>query len=291
MILSMTGFGKSVAEIEGKKLNIEIRTLNSKQLDLNIRMCRLLKDKEVDIRSIVTRELQRGKVDVAIYFDNKEDATNISINKALLEKYFNELKSISAEIKNDFPTDYFSLASRMPDVLATGDEILADEHWHNLLKSFDDALKQVNTFRKEEGKILGNDIKQRVNLILKHLESIAPFEKERIEIIKTRLHKDLEEFVNKENIDANRFEQELIYYIDKIDITEEKIRLQKHCNYFIDTMKQPEANGRKLGFITQEMGREINTIGSKANDADIQKIVVQMKDELEKIKEQLLNIL
>ena len=291
MILSMTGFGKSIAEIEGKKLNIEIRTLNSKQLDLNIRMCRLLKDKEVDIRSIVTRELQRGKVDVAIYFDNKEDATNISINKALLKKYFNELKSISAEIKNDFPTDYFSLASRMPDVLTTGDEVLADEQWHNLLKSFDEALKQVNTFRKEEGNILGNDIKERVNLILKHLESIIPFEKNRIEIIKTRLHKDLEEFVNKENIDANRFEQELIYYIDKIDITEEKIRLQKHCNYFIDTMKQPEANGRKLGFITQEMGREINTIGSKANDADIQKIVVQMKDELEKIKEQLLNIL
>ena len=287
----MTGFGKSIAEIEGKKLNIEIRTLNSKQLDLNIRMCRLLKDKEVDIRSIVTRELQRGKVDVAIYFDNKEDATNISINKALLKKYFNELKSISAEIKNDFPTDYFSLASRMPDVLTTGDEVLADEQWHNLLKSFDEALKQVNTFRKEEGNILGNDIKERVNLILKHLESIIPFEKNRIEIIKTRLHKDLEEFVNKENIDANRFEQELIYYIDKIDITEEKIRLQKHCNYFIDTMKQPEANGRKLGFITQEMGREINTIGSKANDADIQKIVVQMKDELEKIKEQLLNIL
>lgn len=291
MILSMTGFGKSIADIEGKKLNIEIRTLNSKQLDLGIRMCRLLKDKEAEIRSVATKELQRGKVDIAVYFENKEDAANYSINKALLEKYYEELKMISTEVKNDFPTDYFSLASRMPDVLSTGDETLDESQWKNFLNAFNDALKQVNAFRKEEGKNLGNDIKERVNLIIKHLESLIPFEKIRIEGIKNRLHRDLEDYAGKENFDANRFEQELIYYIDKIDITEEKTRLQKHCDYFLDTMKQPEANGRKLGFITQEMGREINTIGSKANDADIQKIVVQMKDELEKIKEQLLNIL
>lgn len=291
MILSMTGFGKSAADIEGKKLNIEIRSLNSKQLDLGIRMCRLLKDKESEIRSIATKELQRGKVDIAVYFENKEDAANFSINKALLEKYYEELKAISAEIKNDFPTDYFSLASRMPDVLSTSDETLDESQWKNFLNAFYDALKQVNVFRKEEGKNLGNDIKERVSLILKHLENIIPFEKKRIGEIKNRIHRDLEEYAGKENYDMNRFEQELIYYIDKIDITEEKIRLQKHCDYFLDTMKQPEANGRKLGFITQEMGREINTIGSKANDADIQKIVVQMKDELEKIKEQLLNIL
>lgn len=291
MILSMTGFGKSVADIDGKKLNIEIRTLNSKQLDLGIRMCRLMKDKEAEIRSIVTKELQRGKVDIAVYFENKEDAANYSINKALLEKYYEELKAISAEVKNDFPTDYFSLASRMPDVLSTGDETLEESQWKIFLNAFNDALKQVSAFRKEEGKNLGNDIKERVNLILKHLESLIPFEKNRIGGIKNRLHRDLEDYAGKENFDANRFEQELIYYIDKIDITEEKTRLQKHCGYFLETMKQPETNGRKLGFITQEMGREINTIGSKANDADIQKIVVQMKDELEKIKEQLLNIL
>ncbi|MFH0867033.1 MAG: YicC/YloC family endoribonuclease [Bacteroidota bacterium] len=291
MILSMTGFGKSIADIEGKKLNIEIRTLNSKQLDLGIRMCRWLKDKESEIRSLASKELQRGKVDIAVYFENKEDAAYYSINKALLEKYYMELKAISSEVNNDFPTDYFSLASRMPDVLLTGDETLEESQWKIFLNAFNDALKQVIAFRKEEGKVLGNDIKERVNLILKHLESITPFEKNRIKEIKNRIHRDLEEYAGKENYDANRFEQELIYYIDKIDITEEKTRLQKHCNYFMDTMKQPEANGRKLGFITQEMGREINTVGSKANDADIQKIVVQMKDELEKIKEQLLNIL
>lgn len=291
MILSMTGFGKSVADVEGKKLNIEVRTLNSKQLDLNVRICRLLRDKESEIRSVVTKELQRGKVDIAVYFENREDATNYSLNKPLLEKYFNELKTISTEIKNDFPTDHFSLAARMPDVLLTGEETLNESQWKNFLIAFNDAIKQVIAFRKEEGKILGGDIKERVFLIVKFLEMITPFERNRIEGIKNRLHRDLEEYAGRENFDDNRFEQELIFYIDKIDITEEKIRLHKHCDYFIETMKQPEANGRKLGFIAQEMGREINTIGSKANDADIQKIVVQMKDELEKIKEQLLNIL
>lgn len=291
MILSMTGFGKSVADIEGKKLNIEVRTLNSKQLDLNVRICRLLRDREAEIRSIVTKELQRGKVDIAIYFENREDATNYSLNKALLEKYFNELKSLSDEMKNDFPTDLFSLAARMPDVLLSGDEALNESQWKGFLDAFGDALKQVVAFRKEEGKILGNDIKERVHLILKFLEMITPFERRRIGGIKDRIHRDLEEYTARENFDENRFEQEMIFYIDRIDITEEKIRLHKHCDYFIETMRQPEGNGRKLGFITQEMGREINTIGSKANDAEIQKLVVQMKDELEKIKEQLLNIL
>lgn len=291
MIVSMTGFGKTIADIEGKKLCIEIRTLNSKQFDLNIRMCRMLKDKESEIRSMATKELERGKTDIAIYFENREDAANYSLNKVLLEKYFNELKSLSAEVNNDYNTDYFALASRMPDVLSSADELLSNDQWKIVSVAFMDTLKQVTAFRKEEGKVLGKDIKNRVNYIINYLNDIVPFEKNRIEAIKKRLLRDLEEFAGKDNVDSNRFEQELIYYIDKLDITEEKIRLQKHCSYFLETMEQPEANGRKLGFITQEMGREINTIGSKANNADIQKIVVQMKDELEKIKEQLLNIL
>jgi uncharacterized protein (TIGR00255 family) len=291
MILSMTGFGKAIAEIEGKKLNIEIRSLNSKQLDLNVRICRLLKDRESDIRSLASKELERGKIDVAIYFENREDASNYSLNKALLEKYFNDLKAISKEVKNTADTDFFSLASRMPDVLSSSEEVLGDEQWKAFAGEFQKALALVSTFRKEEGRVLGNDIKERVNLILNLLNSITPFEKNRIQNVKAKIRKELDELFSKENYDSNRFEQELIYYMEKIDVTEEKTRLQKHCEYFLETMKQPEANGRKLGFISQEMGREINTLGSKANDADIQKIVVQMKDELEKIKEQLLNIL
>lgn len=291
MILSMTGFGKAIAEIEGKKLNIEIRSLNSKQLDLNVRICRLLKDRESDIRSLASKELERGKIDVAIYFENREDASNYSLNKALLEKYFNDLKAISKEVKNTADTDFFSLASRMPDVLSSSEEVLSDEQWKAFAGEFQKALALVSTFRKEEGRVLGNDIKERVNLILNLLNSITPFEKNRIQNVKAKIRKELDELFSKENYDSNRFEQELIYYMEKIDVTEEKTRLQKHCEYFLETMTQPEANGRKLGFVSQEMGREINTLGSKANDADIQKIVVQMKDELEKIKEQLLNIL
>jgi len=291
MIKSMTGFGKVVAGQEGKKFCIEIRALNSKQFDIYPKICRLYKEKEPDIRSIISKELERGKIDVTVYFEDNESVSDFTINKNLLLNYFEELKTISVEAKNEFPTDYFALALRMPDVLTTGNGKLADEEWSHFVNALNDALKQVNEFRLHEGEILGNDIKNRINLVLRFLGEITPYEKKRMDIIKERIQKNLDELIGKNKADKNRFEEELIYFLEKIDITEEKTRLKKHCDYFLETMKQPEANGRKLGFITQEIGREINTIGSKANDADIQKIVVQMKDELEKIKEQLLNVL
>ncbi|MFA4852960.1 MAG: YicC/YloC family endoribonuclease [Bacteroidales bacterium] len=291
MIKSMTGFGKATGGREGKKLCVEIRTLNSKQLDINTKIYRLYKEKESEIRSILAKNMERGRIDVSVYFENEEDTSNYTINKNLLIKYFEELKSISAEAKNDFPTDHFALALRMPDVFTTGSEELSEDNWQQFLNVLDDALKQVNKFRLHEGEILEKDITERIKLVLQLLKEVTPYEKMRIEIIKKRIQKDIDELIGKGKTDKNRFEEELIYYMEKIDITEEKVRLKKHCGYFLETIKQPEANGRKLGFISQEIGREINTLGSKANDADIQKIVVQMKDELEKIKEQLLNIL
>jgi uncharacterized protein (TIGR00255 family) len=287
----MTGYGKAVSEFEGRKLCIEIRTLNSKQLDTNARISRLFKEKESEIRSIISKELERGKIDIAIYFENDEAGSEVTINKNLLLKYYEELKSISAEAKNEFPSDHFAFALRMPDVLSTGNQNLSDEEWKNLTLVLNDALKQVNEFRIHEGEILGNDTLKRINMILQLLESSESFEKKRMNTIKERIQKNLDELIGVNKADKNRFEEELIYYLEKIDITEEKIRLRKHCDYFIETMQQPEANGRKLAFVSQEIGREINTLGSKANDADIQKLVIQMKDELEKIKEQLLNIL
>jgi len=291
MIKSMTGFGKATGGQKEKKLCVEIRTLNSKQLDINTKICRLYKEKESEIRSILAKNMERGRIDVLVYFENEEDTSNYTINKNLLIKYFEELKSISAEAKNDFPTDHFASALRMPDVFTTGNEELSGDDWQQFLNVLDDALKQVNNFRLHEGEILEKDITERIKLVLRLLKEVTPYEKMRIETIKKRIQKDIDELIGKGKTDKNRFEEELIYYIEKIDITEEKVRLNKHCGYFLETIKQPEANGRKLGFISQEIGREINTLGSKANDADIQKIVVQMKDELEKIKEQLLNIL
>jgi len=287
----MTGFGKAIAEYKEKKLCIEIRTLNSKQLDLNLRTNHLYKDKESEIRSVISKELERGKIDVAIYFENNEDTSNHKINKKLLLKYYKELKSISAEAKNESSSDIFALAMRMPDVLTSGEDELTEKEWKIFLTTLNNTLKQVNVFRLHEGEILGSDIKKRINIILHLLKKIEPFEKKRLDIIRKKIKNNLEELIGNDKADKNRFEEELIYYLEKIDITEEKTRLKKHCDYFIETMKQAEANGRKLGFITQEIGREINTIGSKANDADMQQFVVQMKDELEKVKEQLLNIL
>ncbi len=291
MIKSMTGFGKATAEQKGKKLCIEIRTLNSKQLDINLRLNHLYKDKESEIRTIISKELERGKIDISVYFENNEDISAYNINKSLLLKYYNELKAISIEAKNEASSDIFSLALRMPDIMTTGSQELEEDEWNQFKKVFQETLNQVNNFRIHEGEILGNDIKKRIQGIIQLLNLIDPFEKQRMEDIKKRIHSNLEESIGMGKVDPNRFEEELIYYLEKIDITEEKIRLRKHGDYFIETMKQNEANGRKLAFISQEIGRGINTIGSKANNADIQKLVVQMKDELEKVKEQLLNIL
>lgn len=291
MIRSMTGFGKAVSEIRDKKLVVEVRSLNSRQLDLNTRICRFFRDKESEIRSVATKTLERGKADIAVYFENTGTDSAASINKGLFIHYYNELKELSKEIGNDALTNYFSLALNMPDVLSTSGEEVSVDDQKILLETFSNALEQMNVFRDQEGKILADDISNRINIIICLLGEIAPFEKERIKNLREKIARNMETFIDKEHVDNVRFEQELFYYIEKLDITEEKVRLAKHCDYFLNTMQNEESTGRKLGFIAQEIGREINTLGSKSNHAEIQKIVVMMKDELEKIKEQLLNIL
>jgi conserved hypothetical protein TIGR00255 len=291
MIRSMTGFGKAVSEIRDKKLVIEVRSLNSRQLDLNTRICRFFRDKESEIRSLATKNIERGKADIAVYFENNGTDSVVSINKELFKRYYNELKELSKDVNNEALTNYFSLALNMPEVLSTSSEEISEEDHDALFSTLSDAFTQMNEFRVQEGNVLAKDISKRINLILELLEKVTPFEQERIDLLREKISKNMETFIDKEHVDNVRFEQELFYYIEKLDITEEKVRLAKHCNYFLNTMENEESTGRKLGFIAQEIGREINTLGSKSNHAEIQKIVVMMKDELEKIKEQLLNIL
>jgi uncharacterized protein (TIGR00255 family) len=291
MIRSMTGFGKAVSEIRDKKLVVEVRTLNSRQLDLNARICRFFRDKESEIRSLATKTVERGKADLSVYFENTGTDTGSGINRDIFLRYYNELVDLGKEVGSGAATNYFSLALNMPDVLTTSSEEVSEDDQHVLIATLANALEQMNEFRAQEGTILANDISGRINIIIQLLTEIKPFEQERIETIREKIARNMETFVDKEHVDNVRFEQELFYYIEKLDITEEKVRLAKHCDYFLNTMLNEESTGRKLGFIAQEIGREINTIGSKSNHAEIQKIVVMMKDELEKIKEQLLNIL
>lgn len=291
MIQSMTGFGKSTFTFENKTYNIEIRSLNSKQLDLNIKMPQILKEKENTIRKIVSETLIRGKVDFMLNSEYLNGETGNSLNKEAIKSYLSQLES--ALEGSSLKVNELSLQSilRMPEVLIPEKEDVSDEEWNAIENQILVACQQLIGYRKDEGQILENDLTQRISTIEKLLTDVLIPEKERIERVKERIKKHLFEAVEKDKIDENRFEQELIYYIEKFDITEEKIRLQTHCNYFKETLKSPESIGKKLNFITQEMGREINTLGSKANDADLQKIVVEMKDELEKIKEQSFNIL
>lgn len=291
MVRSMTGYGKCGFEFGQRKVSVEIRTLNSKQLDINTRIPNGYREKEMEIRSMLSTALNRGKVDLVISIDEPGDMGQFKINRELLSKYHQELKELSDELDQGDFNDYLPVLMRMPEVLVPQKESLDPAEWELLRAAVDTAIEAVNQTRSEEGKILMDEFVQRNRKIRDMINSIAGFEKERIESIKTRMRKDLGEAWEKENIDRNRFEQELVYYIDKLDITEEKVRLRKHCEYFGETLEQPESHGKKLIFITQEMGREINTLGAKAYDAAIQKIVVNMKDELEKIREQLYNIL
>lgn len=290
MIKSMTGFGKANGEWNNKKITIEIRSLNSKQMDLNVKMPAHYRSKELELRSYITKQTERGRMDVSIFVENGLDENTSIINKTLVESYIQQLKDIALKTGID-TVDLLSIAMRMPDVLKQEREELDEAEWNYVITILNEAIKAFNQFRADEGKILQKDFTERINTILTYLSEIEKLEQPRIENIKTKLRKSIYEFIPVENIDANRFEQELIYYIEKLDITEEKVRLRSHCDYFLQTLESPNAEGRKLGFISQEIGREINTIGSKANDAAIQKLVVQMKDELEKIKEQSLNVL
>jgi uncharacterized protein (TIGR00255 family) len=289
MIRSMTGFGKAVCELPAKKITVELRSLNSKQFDLNMRMPSLYRDKESELRSEIAKNLERGKIDFSVFSEFTGTEGAVTINKTLAKSYYNELKSLAAELK-ETGGDLLSLTMKMPEVMRAERQELDETEWKQVRLAVDAALKDFQRFRLDEGKSIEDDFLKRLGFISTSLAEVEKADALRVNNVRERIRKNISEFVDKEKIDENRFEQELVYYIEKIDITEEKVRLKTHCDYFLKTM-QEDSSGRKLGFITQEIGREINTIGSKANDAGIQKIVVQMKDELEKIKEQVNNVL
>ncbi|CAN5911571.1 YicC family protein [soil metagenome] len=286
---SMTGFGKAVCELQQKKVTVEIRSLNSRQLDLNIRMPSVYREKESEVRSELSKTAERGKIDVSIFVEGTSEAGLATINTSLVTAYHAELKKIAVSLGEE-RNDFLSLIMRMPDVLKQDKQDLDENEWKEVYRAFIAALAAFGKFREDEGGVLANELSQRIGIISKKLVEVATLDPQRAIAVRERLQKHLAESAATDQVDNNRFEQELIYYLEKLDITEEKLRLQTHLDYFTGTMKEPGA-GRKLGFIAQEIGREINTIGSKANDAGIQMIVVQMKDELEKIKEQLLNVL
>ena len=283
MIQSMTGYGKSEVQLENKKVTIEIRSLNSKNLDINARFPTLYKEKEMEVRKWLSSKLLRGKIDLALFVETTGEETFTRINTAIVESYLEQLEGIRKE------ADILSIAMRLPDVLKTEREELDEEEWQKIEGAIHKATEQLNMFRTSEGNELKRDFEHRIAVLEQKLAEVVSIDPERLEGIRTRLEKSIQEL--KSDVDENRFEQELIYYLEKLDITEEKVRLNKHLSYFLESLNEKESNGKKLGFISQEMGREINTIGSKANFAPMQKVVVEMKDELEKIKEQLLNVL
>ena len=291
MIQSMTGYGKAVVTYKEKKINVEIKSLNSKTVDMSTRIAPLYREKELEIRQTIAKALVRGKIDVAVWIEKDSGVDATPINAALVENYYNQIKAISDSIGIPMPQDWFYTLLRMPDVMQkTEVEVLDEEEWNVVKQAIDKALEAIIDYRKQEGKALELKFTEKVDNIEALLNSIEPYEKSRVEKIKARIIDGLNQIPNVE-YDKNRLEQELIYYIEKLDISEEKQRLANHLKYFRETMAENEANGKKLGFIAQEMGREINTTGSKSNMAEMQNIVVKMKDELEQIKEQVLNAL
>ena len=291
MIKSMTGFGRTVLEKGGKVITVEIRTLNSKQLDLNTRIPLLFKNYENEIRSILAKELERAKADFTITVENRAANSAVAINKELAKSYYQTLTELSRELGNPVESDVFLHVMRMPDVVSTPQEEVSEELWNDVRASILEACRQLNEFRISEGKVLEQDFVKRITLIRNMIDEVTPFEQNRIVKIREKFETSLKELAPKVQYDPNRLEQEIYFYLEKLDVTEEKVRLRKHCDYFIETLNENQSNGKKLGFIVQECGREINTLGSKSNDFDIQQIVVRMKDELEKLKEQLANVL
>lgn len=285
----MTGFGKASGLVGERRISVEVKSLNSKSLDLNFRLPSYYREKETEFRALVGESLQRGKVDLYVTIEDAETEQKVTLNEARISKYFTSLKEIG-ERSGATNSDYFSIAMKMPDVMETEKVVVGEEEWQELKALVIDALQGLNEFRRQEGQQLEKEFELRVGNIEHNLEKIMGLDGNRIERLRMRVEKKLEELGLGDQLDTNRLEQEMIYYIEKLDITEEHLRLKSHCTYFRDTMLKEDANGKKLAFIAQEFGREINTIGSKANDATIQHHVVQMKDELEKIKEQVLNI-
>ncbi len=290
MIKSMTGFGKGEAMVDDKKIRVELRSLNSKQLDLSIKLPGRYRAAEAEMRSIITRELQRGKVDCFVSFEAATAETSAHINREAFKAYAKELREVCAENAVIADSDYFLKAIlRMPDVVTSEEREVSEAELAAIIEATKAACSELNNFRVQEGAILIADLLGRIDLIEKYRHEVEQFEGARVETIKNRIRENIEKL--QLEVDNNRLEQEMIFYIEKLDITEEKVRLDNHCNYFREVSASEEAPGRKLGFIAQELGREINTMGSKSNEANMQRLVVQMKDELEKIKEQVLNIL
>jgi len=296
MIQSMTGYGKCVAEHKGKKIHVEIKSLNSKALDLSTRIAPIYREKEMEIRNMVASQLERGKIDFLLWIEQDSTQSAVPINNAVVNQYFQQIKSLSKELDLDMSglqssNDWMKVLLKMPDVMTRAEvEELTDEEWSVVVATTNDAIQKLIQFRQQEGRALALKFTEKINNIKVLLASIEPLEKERTERIRQRIISGLEQIPEVE-YDKNRLEQEMIYYIEKLDISEEKQRLANHLKYFIETMENGHGQGKKLGFIAQEMGREINTTGSKSNQAEMQNIVVRMKDELEQIKEQVLNVL
>ncbi|HEY1196902.1 YicC/YloC family endoribonuclease [Flavobacterium sp.] len=286
MIQSMTGFGKASLQLPTKKITVEVKSLNSKGLDLNVRMPSLYREMELGLRTQISTKLERGKIDFAIYLESTAEQTSTKVNVPVVKGYIAQLKEVNPDADE---TELMKMAVRMPDTLKTEREEIDENDWEQIQAIIDEALQNILNFRKDEGESLEKEFNLRIGNIRQYMNDALALDPERIQAIKDRLQNAIAEL--EVNVDENRFEQELIYYLEKLDITEEKVRLTNHLDYFLETLNGSEANGRKLGFITQEMGREINTMGSKSNHAQMQKLVVMMKDELEKIKEQVLNVL
>lgn len=286
----MTGFGKVTAELPSKKVTVEIKALNSKQLDLSTRIPSIYKDKEMELRSLLLQSLERGKVEFTIYIEYIGKNTPTQINLSAVENYYNQIKDIAEKLGIAVPSDWFQTLLRMPDAIKSETVEPDETEWEVVYEAVKDAIKQLCDFRIQEGAMLQKLFEQKIANITALLDQVSEYEGERLEKIKTRIMDNLQKIAG-QDYDKNRFEQEMIYYIEKLDVNEEKNRLDNHLKYFLSTMDNGHGQGKKLGFIAQEMGREINTLGSKSNHAEMQKIVVQMKDELEQIKEQVLNVL
>ena len=286
MIQSMTGFGKASLQLPTKKITVEVKSLNSKGLDLSVRMPSTYREMELGLRNQIALKLERGKIDFSIFIESTAEQTSTKVNVPIVKAYINQLREVNPDADE---TELMKMAIRMPDTMKTEREEIDENDWSEIQKVIEESLQNILNFRKDEGESLEKEFQLRIGNIRQYMNEALALDSERIQAIKDRLQTAISEL--KVNVDENRFEQELIYYLEKLDITEEKVRLTNHLDYFLETINGTEANGRKLGFITQEMGREINTMGSKSNHAQMQKLVVMMKDELEKIKEQVLNVL
>lgn len=291
MIKSMTGFGKDLVCLPGKTINIEIKSVNSKSFDFMSRVPPQYRGKEPEIRTKIQSILVRGKIEFNIIENLGEAASSLNINSHAVKKHFNSLQQVSEELGIESSSDWLSAIIRIPDVLIQKSEELDPDVWHHILEGIEKATLALDNYRQQEGKSLGTDFRDRIHNIKNFQLEIPAFEEQRIEHLKARFEKDLSDVIDRSKIDENRLEQELIYYMEKLDITEEKVRLDQHLDYFLEVLEEEQSQGKKLNFISQEIGRELNTLGSKANQAQIQHLIVKMKDELEKIKEQLLNIL